>query len=113
MALVAQLENGTVVQNKVVRRVAREELVVEKVAEESVVGTLIRPKGKGPFPAVIVLGGVRGGIPNDSYVAQFANQGYAALGLAYFFAPGRPEHLNQIPIEFVLKAVKWLSQISP
>ena len=108
VALAAQLENGTVVQNKVVRRVAKDGLVSEKVTDGGIVGTFIRPKGKGPFPAVIVLGGACGGIPQDSYVAQLANQGYATLGLAYFFASGLPEHLNHVPIEFVEKAVKWL-----
>ena len=108
VALAAQLDNGTVVQNKVVRRVAKDGLVSEKVTDDGVVGTFIRPKGEGPFPTVIVLGGACGGIPQDSYVAQLANKGYAALGLAYFFAPGLPEHLNHIPIEFVKKAVKWL-----
>ena len=110
VALAAQLDNGTLVQSKLIRKVAREGLVSEKIAEEGVVGTFICPKGKGPFPTVIVLGGASGGIPQDSYVAQFANRGYASLGLSYFFAPGRPEYLNQIPIEFVAKAVKWLSK---
>lgn len=110
VAIAAKLDNGTVVRSKVTRKVAVDGLVTERIAEEGVVGTFIRPKGKGPFPAVIVMGGARGGIPPDSYVAQLANKGYAALGLAYFFAPGRPEHLNQVPIEFVQKAAHWLGK---
>ena len=110
VALAAKLDNGTVVQSKVVRKVAVEGLVTERIAEEGIVGTFICPKGKGPFPAVIVLGGAYGGIPQDSYVAQLANKGYAVLGLAYFFAPGLPEHLNKVPIEFVQKAAHWLGK---
>ncbi len=110
VALAAQLDNGEVVLGKVVRKVVSDGIKTEQITEEGVVGAFICPEGKGPFPTVIVLGGARGGIPSDSYVAQFASKGYAALGLAYFFAPGLPMHLNHVPIETIEKAIQWLKK---
>ena len=78
--------------------------------ETGLVGNLFLPSNKGLLPTVIVLGGADGGIPDDAYVAQLANQGYAALGLAYYHAPGVPEHFANIPLEYFGKAIAWLQQ---
>ncbi len=108
--IAAELESGEVVRGKVRRLVAKEGLVRQTVSEEGVVGTYVCPQGQGPFPTVLVLGGAHGGIPPDSHLAQFANKGFAALGLAYFFAPHLPEHLQEVPVETIEKGIAWLKK---
>ncbi|HDS0924656.1 TPA: acyl-CoA thioesterase/BAAT N-terminal domain-containing protein [Stenotrophomonas maltophilia] len=61
--------------------------------------------------AMITLGGAEGGIEAaSSYAAWLASNGYVALAMAYYRAPGRPKDLIQVPIEPVLQAVAWLQE---
>lgn len=112
VSIAAQLEQGTLLRGKVVRKVSKSGVKKVSVNEEGVVGSLFLPEGEGPFPALLVLGGSSGGIPTDAYVAQFANQGYAALGLAYYRAPGVSDVLANIPLEYIEKAISWLKKQS-
>jgi dienelactone hydrolase len=70
-------------------------------------GTLFLPAGKGPWPAVIVLGGSGGGLW-ASPAAFLAAKGYAALALAYFNYEDLPTSLENIPLEYFQTAVHWL-----
>lgn len=74
------------------------------------VGTLYLPaKELGPRPAVIAFSGSEGGAETGTFKAlQLANNGYVALGLAYFNAPGVPKDLANIPIEYFESAIKYL-----
>jgi dienelactone hydrolase len=72
-------------------------------------GTLFVPPGKGPFPAAVVLGGSQGGL-REAPAALLATRGFAALALAYFKAPGLPDALVEIPLEYFLKALDWLGE---
>jgi dienelactone hydrolase len=74
---------------------------------QDVSGNLFIPRGSGPFPALIILGS-QGGPPPDSFVAQFANKGYAALGLAYYKSYGLPDYNSNIPLEYFIKAINYL-----
>ena len=70
------------------------------------VGDLYLPVGSPAKLGVLVLGGAEGGVPSG---AKFlASKGYAALALAYFGAPGLPETLEQIPLEYLDRALAWL-----
>ncbi len=71
-------------------------------------GTLFLPPGKGPHPAVLVLGGSQGGL-REAPAAVLAARGFAALALAYFKAPGLPDVLVEIPLEYFEKALDWLA----
>ncbi len=71
------------------------------------VGIYCRPEGDGPFPAILVLGGSEGGVPEDD-AAWWASHGVAALGLAYFGAGDLPSALVEIPLEYFLSAVDAL-----
>jgi dienelactone hydrolase len=82
--------------------------VIRRVVEaQGLVGTLYVPPGKGPHPAVLVLGGSQGGL-REAPGALLAGRGYAALVLAYFNAPGLPDALMEIPLEYFMKALDWL-----
>lgn len=59
-------------------------------------------------PAVLVLGGSEGGASGYLLAARLAAHGYPALALAYFQAPGLPQTLYEIPLEYFAKALRWL-----
>jgi dienelactone hydrolase len=60
-------------------------------------------------PAILVLGGSEGGLPDSLLVAMLASQGYPVLGVAYFAEPGLPSTLSRIPLEYFAKALHWLA----
>ena len=75
------------------------------------VAELILPKGDSIVPAVMVLGGSDGGIGYARSVAtRIAEQGYAALAVAYFKEAGLPRKLIQIPLEYFATGLEWLRQ---
>lgn len=84
---------------------------VERVSvhDGSVRGTLFVPPGKGPHPAILVLGGSEGGMP-ERRAAWFASHGYAALALAYFRFEDLPHDLAAIPLEYFGQAFVWLAR---
>jgi len=72
-----------------------------------VVGVLVEPRSKADC-AVVVLGGSEGGLHEADAVA-LAQEGFAALALAYFGAPGVPSGLVDVPLEYVFRALDLLS----
>jgi dienelactone hydrolase len=78
-----------------------------EVREDGLVGTLFLPAGPGPHPAVIVLNGSGGGI-NEPRGALYASQGYAALALGYFKAPGLSDYISDTPLEYFETALAWV-----
>jgi dienelactone hydrolase len=78
------------------------------VDEDGLHGVLFMPTGEGPFPGVMVLTGSGGGA-NERTSALLANHGYAALALAYFAYPGRPDYLLEIELEYFQKGFQWLA----
>lgn len=82
-------------------------LTRQALREDGLVGVLYTPAGPGPHPAIVVLNGSGGGI-NEARAALFASRGYAALALGYFGAPGLPDYLSAIPLEYFERALQWL-----
>ena len=64
------------------------------------------PDGKGP--PILMLGGSEGGIPSSA-ARELNAHGFGVLALAYFKAPGLPQTLQAIPLEYFDKAVDWLA----
>jgi len=109
--LQATLPDGSVRTLTITRLVADPSLVRREVNAPGVQGTLFSPPDDGsPRPAVIVLGGSEGGIPAESYVAQFANAGFVSFGLAWFGTKDLTEHLANVPVETFASAVRWLRE---
>lgn len=79
--------------------------------EDGLVGVLYSPAQPGPHPAVIFLNGSGGGV-NEERAALFASHGYEALALGYFSAPGLPDYLSSIPLEYFERALNWLQRIA-
>jgi BAAT / Acyl-CoA thioester hydrolase C terminal/Acyl-CoA thioester hydrolase/BAAT N-terminal region len=71
-------------------------------------GHLTTPKGHGPFPAVITLGGWDDG-PMDLTSALLASRGYGVLNVGYHGWEGVPDELVRIPIEAVIEAIDWMA----
>lgn len=88
-------------------------LAKQSIQNDAFVGTLFLPKGNEQCPAVIILPGSEGGIP-ETIAEKVASQGYCALALGYFGLKGLPEYLEYIPLEYFLQtfeSVKNLPQI--
>ncbi|MEM9192091.1 MAG: acyl-CoA thioesterase/bile acid-CoA:amino acid N-acyltransferase family protein [Myxococcota bacterium] len=84
-------------------------LVSEPVSEPGLVGTLFYPESSEPLGGILVLGGSEGGLETASFrAATIAGDGYAALALAYFGAPGLPAELLEIPVEYFGQALEWM-----
>jgi dienelactone hydrolase len=67
------------------------------------------PPGSARHPGVLVLGGSEGGLTGHTEAAVLASHGYPALALAYFAEPGIPATLQNIPLEYFAKALKYLA----
>ncbi|MFE9745383.1 acyl-CoA thioester hydrolase/BAAT C-terminal domain-containing protein [Saccharothrix saharensis] len=78
-----------------------------EVTENGLMGVLYEPDDDGTHPGVLVLGGSEGGLHEDD-AALMARHGFAALALAYFGAPGLPDDLVEIPLEYAGTALEWL-----
>jgi dienelactone hydrolase len=78
-----------------------------QVHENALVGEFAAPSDNARHPAVIVLGGLEGGIPSGAF--GLAAQGYAAFGIAYFGTDPLPKAVDLIPIERVSRAIDWLA----
>jgi hypothetical protein len=86
------------------------EIEFENIRENDLTANFYYPSNKNNLPAVIVVSGSEGGISTPDIVASvLASHGYAALALAYFDLPGLPPILEEIPLEYVEKAIKWLN----
>lgn len=67
-----------------------------EIRRDGIVGTLFMPPGPGPFPAMLDMWGMGGGLM-EYRAALFASRGYASLALAYIGhkdLPGDPKRIN-------------------
>jgi dienelactone hydrolase len=80
-------------------------------ARDKLTGVYAAPKTDGStHPAVLLIGGSEGGVPPLSSPELLASHGYPVLALAYFHAPGVPEDLRDIPLEYFESAAGWLAR---
>ncbi|XP_008282884.1 acyl-coenzyme A thioesterase 1-like isoform X2 [Stegastes partitus] len=68
-----------------------------EIRQNGIVGTLFMPPGPGPFPAILDMWGMGGGLM-EYRAALLASRGYASLALAYFGHPDLPPPLDTINI---------------
>lgn len=89
------------------RRTVPEGVRRTEVAENGLVGVLFEPDDDETHPGVLVLSGSEGGM-HELDAALLAGRGFAALTLAHFGAPGVPDDLIEIPLEYFGTALEWL-----
>jgi dienelactone hydrolase len=79
------------------------------IADAGFRGSYHTRRGQAPrLPGILLLGGSEGGLPGSAIPTMFAARGYPTLGLAYFRAPGLPQTLARIPLEYFERALTWL-----
>jgi len=81
----------------------------ETLSEAGFVGTYWGPQSpSGKGPALLALGGSRGGEGPDLLGALLAAHGYPTLVVSYFNGAGLPQSLSNIPLEYFAQALNWL-----
>jgi len=80
--------------------------VRQEVDGMTVAGELFTPAGPGPHPLVVYMNGSSGGV-NAPRAALFASRGWQCLALAIFNHEGRPRYLNDMPLEYFERALRW------
>ena len=83
------------------------------LAEDGLVGSYFAPPvGATPHAAVLAFGGSEGGLNSGVALeaSLLASHGYPALALAYFGEPGLPPALQNVPLDYFVKALTWLGQ---
>jgi len=76
---------------------------------DQVAGVLaLPPAGSSSRVAVLGIGGSGGGVGMAADAALLASHGYPSLALAYFHYPGRPDQLQDIPLEYFAAAARRL-----
>lgn len=90
---------------------------VEALTKVGFVGQYFTPPGDGRHASVILWGGSEGALGQSPQLAAlFASHGIPALAIAYFDEAGLPCALNNIPLEYFEKAIRWLRsqpQVNP
>ncbi|KAL7646589.1 UNVERIFIED_CONTAM: hypothetical protein RMT77_001840 [Armadillidium vulgare] len=77
------------------------------VREGRLRGTLFIPEGEGPFPGVIDVFGVAGGLL-EYRSAQLASRGIASLTLAYFAFEDLPKKMEEVDLSYFEEGVDFL-----
>lgn len=87
----------------------RDGVVKTDVRANGLYGAFYAPKDAKNLPVIIAIGGSEGGLNAISGIANsFASHGYAVLALAYWRAPGLPQTLQNVPLEYFSTAIDWV-----
>lgn len=107
--LSARNNQGQEAHAELIQRFLVEGVTRREISESGLVGTLFTPAAPGPHPVIIVMNGSGGGIPKQR-AALYAAHGYTAFALGYFKAPGLPESIGNMPLEYFQHALAWVHQ---
>lgn len=104
--------NGKIIcRNECNRLFYNENVQVEAVTQDGLVARFFNIQDDIKKPGIIVLSGSEGSIYKAQKLAGiFASHGYAALALGYFNMNNLNRSLENIPIEYVEKAVRWMKE---
>jgi dienelactone hydrolase len=80
-------------------------LTGEKMRDPELSADFFYPKGGRGLPLVLALAGSGGGFIDYKDMQYLALEGYAVLSVAYFKAPGLPDKLEEIPLEYFERAL--------
>lgn len=101
-------DDGSVASTSIIREVISPGVYRLPIRDQGLVGTFFYHSKSEPLPTVIVLGGSEGGL-RESNAALLASYGFNTLALAYFGIENLPEKLVCIPLDYIEKAIDWLS----
>jgi dienelactone hydrolase len=112
-ARVTAAVRGVVVARATVERLGKAAGVTERpvaVRGAGFLGRFYRPApGTDKHVPVLLIGGSEGGLSMTGEAALLASHGYPALDVAYFGAQGVPRNLERIPLEYFVRAARWLA----
>lgn len=103
------LQDGKEVATAQIEQMAVRQGVRQVRVEGELHGILFLPPEEGKHAGILVLGGSEGGLPGRR-AAWLASHGYAAFALCYFHCEGRPQELQNIPLEYFGMALSWMMQ---
>ena len=83
----------------------------ERIVEAGMLGNYYAPADR-DAGAVLVIGGSDGGIsPTADGMAQALSEaGFHAMALSYWGAPGQPDEMRALPLEYFDTALDWLAR---
>jgi len=87
-------------------------MIKKEVNEYGLIADFFTDEIAKPRKAILMLGGSEGGKSWSRIkkpVELLVQKGFSVLSLAYFKAPGLPNSLQEIPLEYFEKAFNWLS----
>lgn len=79
----------------------------EVIEKDGIFGTLFMPVSEKKLPVIIQLNGSDGGI-EEGMAAVLASHGFAVITLAYFNYAALPKVMDNIPLEYFGKAIRYL-----
>ncbi len=85
-------------------------LTGESIRDGELTADFFYPKGGKSLPVILAMDGSGGGFIPFKYMQLLALEGYAVLSVAYFRAPGRPDKLEEIPLEYFERAMQRISR---
>lgn len=106
--LILKKEEEVLAVTTVVRHVVSLEVDRVPIRKQGLVGTFFCHSKKGPLPTIILLGGSEGGL-RENNAALLSSYGFNTLSLAYFGIEDLPKELINIPLDYIEKAISWLS----
>ncbi|MDL2210936.1 acyl-CoA thioesterase/BAAT N-terminal domain-containing protein, partial [Desulfovibrio sp. OttesenSCG-928-O18] len=101
--------SGTTHRGEFIQRFLAPGATFEPIAHPELAGTVFYPATPGPHPVVFGLNGSNGGMPLQR-CALYAANGYIAVALAFFGAPGRPQYFGETPLEYFESALCWAKE---
>jgi dienelactone hydrolase len=111
--LTASLNGRQIASASLTRRISAAGITEQttSVAREGFDGAFFTPRDTATRrPAVVAFGGSEGGTGSGIFSARtLASKGYPALGIGYFHAPGLPDTLTRVPLDYFATALRWLA----
>ncbi|KAK6023707.1 Acyl-CoA thioester hydrolase / Bile acid-CoA amino acid N-acetyltransferase, partial [Ostertagia ostertagi] len=80
-----------------------------EIEEDGFCGTLFKPPGDGPFPAVIDISGTGGGL-HEHKGSMLASEGFVVLCVAFFQYKNLVETLSEVDLEYFERPIKWIKR---
>jgi pimeloyl-ACP methyl ester carboxylesterase len=91
-----------------VRRVGSPDARFTTLARDGIFGAYYAPGPPVRKPALLIFGGSEGGLSSSFLAATLAARGFPTLAVAYFGEPGLPQKLHDVPLEYFVRALRWL-----
>ncbi|KAL6729056.1 hypothetical protein Aduo_000148 [Ancylostoma duodenale] len=82
-----------------------------EIEEDGFCGTLFKPPGDGPFPAVIDISGTGGGL-HEHKGSMLASEGFVVLCVAFFQYKDLVDDLADVELEYFERPILWLRRQS-